>query len=59
MQVLIEDETGDGYRIAGPRLYNQKLMLKCELAEHDAKYIRKYLDQAFPQNICGNSEIDK
>lgn len=51
LQLAIEDSTGSGFRIAGPKFNGSgKALQKHEISERDAKEIRSYLDHAFPPN---------
>ena len=60
IQLAIEDETGSGFRIAGPKFNGSgKLLLKYKISERDAKVIRSYLDQAFPPNSSGQPRPSK
>lgn len=46
---LDENNTGDGYRLAGPKFNgSSKSLLKRELDDRDVKEIRSYLHAVFP-----------
>jgi hypothetical protein len=55
---LNADDTGDGYRLAGPK-YNgsSKNLLRAELDQHDADRIRACLDAVFPTQQA--PEVDR
>ena len=54
LQLSIEDATGSGFRIAGPKFNGSGTVLqKHKISERDAKEIRSYLDRAFPPNAAG------
>lgn len=50
LQVSLVDETGSGYRIAGPKFAGASEQLQHrELNERDADEIRDMLDRVFPR----------
>jgi hypothetical protein len=50
IQLSITDQSGSGFRIAGPKFNgSSKALVTHQITERDANEIRQYLDQAFPQ----------
>ena len=49
IQLSIEDASGSGFRLAGPKFNGSgKPLLRTKLTQRDADEIRRYLDRAFP-----------
>lgn len=57
---LDADDTGDGYRLAGPK-YNGsgERLLRAELDQRDANEIRSYLDAMFPPQEAAAPALDR
>ncbi|MFA6159457.1 MAG: hypothetical protein WC763_07565 [Candidatus Paceibacterota bacterium] len=52
IQLSIADESGSGYRIAGPKFNGSSTpIIDHQLTQRDANEIRRYLDRVFPKEI--------
>ncbi len=48
-QLAMEDETGSGFRLAGPKFNGSgKIIQRCEIDARAADEIRTYLDRSHP-----------
>lgn len=49
IEIVVEDESGSGVRLCGPKFCGDDRFLGCvRLKQQDADEIRFYLDRAFP-----------
>lgn len=50
LQLSIQDESGSGFRICGPKFNGSgSPLLERQLTRRDANEIRRYIDRAFPK----------